>query len=575
MKRWLSLLTALAVAFSLLPAWTLAENADAGDTEPARFVTGHLRSPVEFVYPEAEDVDCAALDMATDPLPARYDGRQLQSPVKNQAGNGLCWAFTACAAVEANMIKNGLGVQDFSELHMGYSTSIYQFDENYVNLERGFLWNGQNHNSIEEGGCRVLSAAYLTRGGMSGTVDEDEDPYVDFWDYEEQRYRTEDYRDPAITAGKTRTYSVQDAIYFTGARKPSGSQIEVVKRAIMTYGALDSSMHWPDGEQCGEPEKNCYNPKTAAFYYTGSGYVNHEVTLVGWDDNYSRSNFVSGHQPRGDGAWLVKNSWGSDWGEGGYLWISYEDSQYPIETAAFSCACAWNSSMHVYESDYRSWGERCFVQHMAAKVFPIDSSARTINSVRVFLPVGGSVTVEADVAPGFSGFSGYSFSAKGSRTVAYPGWYTIDLNTPVTLASSGNFAVVIRLSGTSYIGYDNDSKLGGTKCYSYNGSSFQETDKNLDIKAICENRKAGSVELSAYFKNNVLLADIANAPLDTRLIAACYDKSGRQVSVRTFAVKGSVNGLTTGYTKNSSYTYKLMLVNGTTFAPLTKAKSPS
>ncbi len=38
-------------------------------------------------------------------------------------------------------------------------------------------------------------------------------------------------------------------------------------------------------------------------------YTNHQIQLVGWDDS--------------KGAWLLKNSWGTGWGIGGYMWITY------------------------------------------------------------------------------------------------------------------------------------------------------------------------------------------------------------------------------------------------------------
>lgn len=42
---------------------------------------------------------------------------------------------------------------------------------------------------------------------------------------------------------------------------------------------------------------------------------NHSVTIIGWDDNYPKENFLGGHQPEGNGAFLIKNSWGSELNE--------------------------------------------------------------------------------------------------------------------------------------------------------------------------------------------------------------------------------------------------------------------
>ena len=52
-------------------------------------------------------------------------------------------------------------------------------------------------------------------------------------------------------------------------------------------------------------------------------WANHAVTIVGWDDNYSKDNFLI--TPPGDGAWIVKNSWVSEWGDNGYMYVSYYD----------------------------------------------------------------------------------------------------------------------------------------------------------------------------------------------------------------------------------------------------------
>ena len=58
--------------------------------------------------------------------------------------------------------------------------------------------------------------------------------------------------------------------------------------------------------------------------------VDHGVVIVGWDDNYSVSNFPADHQPPANGAWIVRNSWGTDYGNDGYLYISYYDQSLSV-----------------------------------------------------------------------------------------------------------------------------------------------------------------------------------------------------------------------------------------------------
>ena len=90
-----------------------------------------------------------------------------------------------------------------------------------------------------------------------------------------------------------------------------------IKQAILKYGAVEATEFSTTGMLF-------FNKTTNAQYYYGIKVdPNHSICIVGWDDNYPKENFVK--TPAGDGAFIVQNSWGSEWGDNGYFYISYYD----------------------------------------------------------------------------------------------------------------------------------------------------------------------------------------------------------------------------------------------------------
>lgn len=98
-----------------------------------------------------------------------------------------------------------------------------------------------------------------------------------------------------------------------------------IKEMILEYGAVYAAVF--------VDEINGTNKDTGAIYSSGSHSTNHAVTVIGWDDNYSRDNFLNTSKPSTDGAWLIKNSWGTDWGDEGFGWVSYEEASFATGNA--------------------------------------------------------------------------------------------------------------------------------------------------------------------------------------------------------------------------------------------------
>ena len=216
-------------------------------------------------------------------LPSSYDLRDygLVTSVKDQGGSGSCWAFATIAAIESYLLKYENITYDLSENNMKNLMSIYGLD--------GVDWT--------QGGNHFMSLAYLLR--WSGPVNETDDPYSDI--------------DTGSPTRLTRVKHIQDVLYIPV--RLNYKDTNQIKIALMTYGALYTTMNADDSFQ--------YEPD---YYHDIIDVSNHAVTLVGWDDNYPADNFAV--KPPGNGAFIIKNSWGTKHGYEGYWYISYYDKAF-------------------------------------------------------------------------------------------------------------------------------------------------------------------------------------------------------------------------------------------------------
>ena len=224
-----------------------------------------------------------------DELPERFDLRDYNwvSPVKKQGNMGACWAFGNVAALESSLMR--------------YLNITYDFSEN--NMQNSMLkYSKYGVSTITEGGDLYTAVGYLISWlGISPT---------EYDSYDELGKIS-----PIISSSND--VHIFDAVFVPARNNVTDNYL--IKKAIIDYGALAVS--------CFAVEDGIYfNTNTSAQYINESSTENHKVCVVGWDDNYSKDNFAI--TPPGDGAWIIKNSWGSEWGDKGYFYISYFDGSF-------------------------------------------------------------------------------------------------------------------------------------------------------------------------------------------------------------------------------------------------------
>lgn len=119
-------------------------------------------------------------------------------------------------------------------------------------------------------------------------------------------------------------YNNNSLVYKDGSNKTlTKAQVNEIraeyKNFIMENGGIRCGVQTVGIKDGSNGNKVCFN-KTKTT--NGS---NHSVVIVGWDDTYSKNNFPASNRPSTDGAYIVQNSWGKDWGTNGKFYVSYED----------------------------------------------------------------------------------------------------------------------------------------------------------------------------------------------------------------------------------------------------------
>ena len=192
-----------------------------------------------------------------------------------------------------------------------------------------------------------------------------------------------------------------------------------------------------------------YNSKTNAYYYPTAVQANHGVAIVGWDDNFGRNNFASGNLPGGNGAFIVKNSWGPNWGEQGYFYVSYYDAVIGKNNAVFTAQPTTNYD-NIYQYDplgitrefgqgSSGWGANVFTAQASENLTAVSFYTLSLNAPY-------QIYVYADPSAGPINASGPVAHLIGST--ALPGYHTVLLASGVPLRAGEKFSIVVKFTAT-------------------------------------------------------------------------------------------------------------------------------
>lgn len=362
-------------------------------------------------------------------LPSRYDLRDYGwvTPPKHQKNSGNCWVFTQLSVLQSCIFKATNQTYIFSEENMKNMMAYYS----------DYGWELETNN----GGYDDMGVAYLVN--WIGVIPEDFESYSQY---------------SVLSPVFNSSFHVQNLIYLT---RSNYTDNDAIKEAIIRYGAVATGIYYSGSFL------NKYS-----YYYPGTTGPNHAVTIVGWDDNYSKANFKN--TPEGDGAWICKNSWGDSWGDKGYFYVSYYDTRCvrvgDYDKSTFTLIL--NDTVH-YDKNYQYdvigitdylitgkdtiWYENIFnaTDNEFLTAFSTYFNATTNWTAQIY--------VNNDLK-----------AVKNGTSVA--GYYTFNLDTPIPLNVGDTFRIVIKISTDKYASFPVSEKVRSNRVLYKEGVSFFSYD---------------------------------------------------------------------------------------------------
>ena len=425
----------------------------------------------------------------------------LSTVVKDQSPWGSCWAFAVMSSIESNVLmqqkiikdaEGPLEVPDGSELHLAwfYNQNILSGSQ----TGEGSSIVSDEIYGFDQGGNFAGAAALLT--SWQGVADETDAPYqTAAGDLEKDGdWSVEESKRFDSVAHVQNVYYLPSPAVFENPQEYTGysydeNATEVIKQALMANGVVAISYYADQSRPNEEGDGTYFNYNNWAQHCDTYLQPNHGVSIIGWDDTYPKENFPAGHQPEQDGAWIVKNSWGtnpggSPWGfdGSGCFYLSYYD-QTISTPASFAVDLMDADGNFTYQNNYQYdfLGQHSFIsptsfnsqeRSKVANVFTAQGD-ETLEAVSTLTTDPGS-TVDVEIYKltkhAKTPTDGILVS-EFSETLPVGGYYTLELEEGIPLREGERFSVVQTIHGAS--GYFSPIEVGNAEAYDGVGKDGQ------------------------------------------------------------------------------------------------------
>ena len=348
------------------------------------------------------------------------------TPAKDQEDAGICWAYSIIAALESCILKASGIACDLSEGNV----------KNLMAMFSDYGWQKK----VNGGGNDDMAIGYLA--GWLG-------PVLETYDITD----TKDMISPLLN----NYMHVQNVIFI---KRDGYLDNAGIKEAILRYGGVVTGMYY---------SSSCLSG--SSYYYSGSAFTDHSVVIVGWDDTYSRNNFA--RTPEGDGAFIVKNSWGEEWGNDGYFYVSYYDTRLAqIGEDSVSYTFVLNDTIK-YERNYQ--------YDIAGKTSYLITGKKNMWYQNIFTAEDDEYI--AAISTYFDGVvdweayvyvnDNFKASKRGKST---SGYYTINLGDLIPIKKGDSFKVLFKISANKFANVPISEGKNLNKLTYTNGCSFISFD---------------------------------------------------------------------------------------------------